>query len=238
MLFRSETIGKILVPTKSGAHVPLTQVAHLNYVRGPQVVKSEDTFLVGYVLFDMKPDNAEVDVVEECQRYLKAKIDSGEFILPKGISYVFAGNYENQVRSQKTLMVVLPVALFIIFMILYFQFHSVITTSLVFSGILVAWSGGFLMIWLYAQPWFLNFSVFGTDMQTLFQIHPINLSIEFSMVTNVTTTKTLWVLPNGPFVVGAPAFWGACDDRAGKGGVRPRSHRSPGQGDEGRARQM
>ena len=172
-----EPIENILVPTRDGAHVPLSQVAHLNYVRGPQVVKSEDTFLVGYVLFDMKPDNAEVDVVEQCQRYLKAKIDSGEFVLPKGISYVFAGNYENQIRSQKTLMVVLPVALFTIFLILYFQFHSVITTSLVFSGILVAWSGGFLMVWFYAQPWFLNFSLFGTDMQTLFQIHPINLSI-------------------------------------------------------------
>ncbi|MFB3104731.1 MAG: efflux RND transporter permease subunit, partial [Pseudomonadales bacterium] len=172
-----ETMGKILVPTKGGAHIPLTQVAHINYVRGPQVVKSEDTFLVGYVLFDMKAGNAEVNVVEDCQRYLEAKIDSGEFILPKGISYVFAGNYENQVRSQKTLMVVLPVALFIIFLILYFHFHSVITTSLVFSGILVAWSGGFLMLWFYAQPWFLNFSVFGTEMQTLFQIHPINLSI-------------------------------------------------------------
>jgi Cu(I)/Ag(I) efflux system membrane protein CusA/SilA len=172
-----EPIEKILVPTRDGAHVPLTQVAHINYVRGPQVVKSEDTFLVGYVLFDMKAGNAEVDVVEDCQRYLTEKINSGEFNLPSGVSYVFAGNYENQIRSQKTLMVVLPVALFAIFLILYFQFRSVITTSLVFSGILVAWSGGFLMVWLYSQPWFLNFSVFGTDMQSFFQIHPINLSI-------------------------------------------------------------
>jgi len=172
-----ESIEKILVPTRDGAHVPLTQVAHINYVRGPQVVKSEDTFLVGYVLFDMKAGNAEVDVVEACQRYLKAKIDSGKFNLPDGVSYVFAGNYENQIRSQKTLMVVLPVALFAIFLILYFQFRSVITTSLVFSGILVAWSGGFLMVWFYSQPWFLNFSILGTDMQSFFQIAPINLSI-------------------------------------------------------------
>ena len=172
-----EPIEKILVPTQDGAHVPLTQVASINYVRGPQVVKSEDTFLVGYVLFDMKAGNAEVDVVEDCQRYLEEKIDSGEFNLPSGVSYVFAGNYENQIRSQKTLMVVLPVALFAIFLILYFQFRSAITTSLVFSGILVAWSGGFLMVWLYAQPWFLNFSILGTEMQTFFQIHPINLSI-------------------------------------------------------------
>ncbi len=172
-----EPIENILVPTRDGAHVPLSQVAHINYVRGPQVVKSEDTFLVGYVLFDMKAGNAEVDVVEDCQRFLEEKIGSGEFILPAGISYVFAGNYENQIRSQKTLMVVLPVALFAIFLILYFQFGSVVTTSLVFSGILVAWSGGFVMLWFYSQPWFLNFSLFGTDMQAFFQIHPINLSI-------------------------------------------------------------
>jgi Cu(I)/Ag(I) efflux system membrane protein CusA/SilA len=125
----------------------------------------------------MKSGNAEVDVVEQCQAYLQEKIDSGQFVLPPGVSYTFAGNYENQIRSQKTLAVVLPLALFIIFLILYFQFKSVMTTSLVFSGILVAWSGGFLMIWFYAQPWFLDFEVFGVNMQNLFQIHPINLSV-------------------------------------------------------------
>jgi Cu(I)/Ag(I) efflux system membrane protein CusA/SilA len=98
-------------------------------------------------------------------------------VLPAGVSYTFAGSYENQVRSEKRLAVVLPLALFIIFMILYFQFRSVVTTGMVFSGIFVAWAGGFLMIWLYGQPWFLDFSVFGTEMRSLFQIHPINLSV-------------------------------------------------------------
>ncbi len=172
-----ESMEKILVPTRGGAQVPLTQVAEINYVRGPQVIKSEDTFLVGYVLFDMKPGGAEVDVVEACQRYLKEKIDSGELVLPSGVSYSFAGNYENQIRSQKTLMVVLPLALLLIFLILYFQFRSTITTSLVFGGIFVAWAGGFILIWFYGQPWFLDFEVFGTNMRTLFQVHPINLSV-------------------------------------------------------------
>lgn len=128
-------------------------------------------------MFDMQPGKAEVNVVEDCQQYLQEKIDSGEFVVPPGVSYAFAGNYENQIRSQKTLMVVLPLALFIIFIILYLQFRSVITTSLVFSGIAIAWAGGFIMLWLYGQPWFLNFDVFGTNMQSLFQIHPINLSV-------------------------------------------------------------
>ncbi len=172
-----ETLGKILVPSRDGAQIPLIQLADIRYIRGPQAIKSEDTFLVGYVLFDMKPGHAEVDVVEDCQRYLKTKIDSGEFVIPSGVSYTFAGSYENQIRAAKTLSVVIPLALFIIFLILYFQFKSVITSLLVFSGIIVAWAGGFLMLWLYGQEWFLNFDVFGVNMRHLFGVHTINLSV-------------------------------------------------------------
>jgi len=164
-------------PAPSGAQFPLIQLAKIDCVRGPQVIESEDTFLVGYVLFDKKPGYAEVDVVEQADAYLKEKIASGELYMPTGVSFNFAGTYENQVRSKKKLMVVLPLALFIIFMILYLQFRSVVTTGLVFTGILVAWAGGFIMIWFYAQPWFLDWNVFGTSMRELFQAHPINLSV-------------------------------------------------------------
>ncbi|MHC4424592.1 MAG: efflux RND transporter permease subunit [Planctomycetota bacterium] len=172
-----ETLGKILVPTAAGPQIPLIQLSEIRYVRGPQAIKSEDTFLIGYVLFDMKPGHAEVDVVEDCKQYLEAKIDSGEFVIPEGVSYTFAGSYENQIRAAKTLSVVIPLALFIIFIILYFQFKSTVTSLLVFSGIIVAWSGGFLMIWLYGQDWFLNFDVFGVNMRELFGVHTINLSV-------------------------------------------------------------
>jgi len=172
-----ESLDRILVPAPDGKQIPLVQLAEIKFVRGPQVIKSEDTFLVGYVLFDKKSGFAEVDVVEEAQEYLKMKMDTGEFVLPAGVSYTFAGNYENQVRAQKKLMVVLPLALFLIFLILHFQFKSASTTALVFSGIIVAWSGGFILIWLYAQPWFLDFTVFGSNMRDLFQVQPINLSV-------------------------------------------------------------
>jgi len=167
-----ETLGRILIPADDGAQIPLEQVADIRYVRGPQMIKSEDTFKTGYVVFDKKPDQAEVDVVEACQAYLGQHLK-----VPRGVSYEFAGSYQNQVRSQKTLALVLPGALFLIFIILYFQFKSVPTTLLVFSGIFVAWSGGFILLWLYAQPWFLDFSVFGVPMRGLFQVHPINLSV-------------------------------------------------------------
>jgi len=172
-----ETLGKILIPAADGAQIPLIQLAEIRYVRGPQAIKSEDTFLIGYVVFDKKPGYAEVDVVEQCLQYLDEKIASAEFVVPEGVTYTFSGTYENQIRAQKTLSVVLPLALLIIFLILYLQFHSVPTSLLIFSGIVVAFSGGFLMIWLYGQPWFLNFDVFGVNMRDLFQMHPINLSV-------------------------------------------------------------
>jgi Cu(I)/Ag(I) efflux system membrane protein CusA/SilA len=172
-----ESMGRILVPAMSGQQIPITELAKIRYVRGPQVIKSEDTFLIGYVVFDKTPGVAEVDVVEEAQAYLLSKIDSGEFVLPKGVSYTFAGSYENQIRAAKTLSLILPIALFAIFMLIYFQFKSVSTTAIVFSGIFVAWSGGFLLVWLYGQPWFLDFSLFGVDMRTLFQVHTINMSV-------------------------------------------------------------
>ncbi|WP_432734835.1 efflux RND transporter permease subunit [Maridesulfovibrio sp. FT414] len=172
-----DSIGNILVSASGGEQIPLSQLAEIRYVRGPQVIKSEDTFLVGYVLFDKRPGFAEVDVVEQVQSFLNSKIKSGELVIPAGVSYEFAGSYENQIRAQKKLSVILPLALIFIVLILYMQFKSMATTMMVFSGIFVAWSGGFLMIWLYGQPWFLDFSMFGTNMRELFQVGPINLSV-------------------------------------------------------------
>lgn len=172
-----DELGSILVPTASGAQIPIIELAEIRFVRGPMVIKSENTFLTGYVIFDKKPGYAEVDVVQDAQRLLQDKIRSGEFDVPAGVSYEFAGSYKNQVRSEKKLMVVMPLALIVIFLILYFQFKHVPTTLLVFSGIFVAWSGGFLMLWLYGQGWFLDFSLFGENMRELFQVRNFNLSV-------------------------------------------------------------
>ncbi|MFT5130856.1 MAG: Cu(I)/Ag(I) efflux system membrane protein CusA/SilA [Rhodothermales bacterium] len=172
-----EDLENILVPGMGGQQIPMRQIANIRYLRGPQVIKSEDTFLLGYVLFDKHAGRAEVDVVEDCQAFLKARIASGELIVPAGVSYEFAGSYENQLRASKTLAVVLPVALFLIFLILYFQFKTVPTTLLVFSGIIVAWAGGFVLIGLYGQTWFMDIDLLGVNLRELFQIQPLNLSV-------------------------------------------------------------
>ena len=167
----------IYVPVVKGSPIPLGELVTIRYEQGAQVIKSEDTFLIGYVLFDKLDGFAEVGVVENAQALIQSKIDSGELIVPKGINYQFTGTYENQIRAEKTLSVVVPLALAIIFLILYFQFRSISTSLMVFTGIAVAFAGGFIMIWLYGQDWFLNINFFGENLRELFQMHTINLSV-------------------------------------------------------------
>lgn len=171
------TLKKIYIPTPTGVQVPLEELVDIEYVRGPQMIKSENTFLVGYVLLDKKDGFSEVDVVEDAQKYIQHKIDSGELIVPSGINYKFSGSYENQIRAEKRLAIIIPLVLFIIFFILYFQFSSITTSLMVFAGIAMAFSGAFIMLWLYGQEWFFDFSLFGTNMRDLFQVHTINLSV-------------------------------------------------------------
>ncbi len=172
-----ESLGKILMPTPTGAQIPLSQLVKFEYMRGPQMIKSEDTFLVGYVLFDKLDGFAEVEVVNAAQAAIQTQIDSGELQVPAGINYKFSGSYENQVRAIKRLSIVIPISLIVIFLLLYFQFKTVIASSIHFSGVFVAFAGGFMMLWLYGQPWFMDFSFAGTNMRDLFQMHTINLSV-------------------------------------------------------------
>jgi Cu(I)/Ag(I) efflux system membrane protein CusA/SilA len=172
-----DDLKSIYIPVEKGNPVPLSELATIRYEQGPQVIKSEDTFLVGYVLFDKLDGFAEVNVVESAQALIQQKIDTGELIVPKGISYQFTGTYENQLRAEKTLAVVVPLALLIIFLILYFQFRSVSTSLMIFTGITVAFAGGFIMMWLYGQDWFMNFSLFGENLRDLFNMKSINLSV-------------------------------------------------------------
>ncbi len=172
-----EALGKILLPTPTGAQIPIRQVVDFEYERGPQAIKSEETFLVGYVLFDKRDGYSEVGVVNDAQAAIEAKIDAGDLIVPAGISYKFSGSYENQVRAEKRLAIIVPLVLGIVFLILYFQFKSVATSLMVFTGIAMAFSGGFIMLWLYGQTWFADFSLFGTNFRDLFQIQTINLSV-------------------------------------------------------------
>ena len=170
-------LARILVPAMNGTQIPLGEIADIGYTKGAQMIKSEDTFLVGYVIFDKVQGQAEVNVVNEADKIIKSDLASGALSLPGGVTYKFAGNYENQIRATKRLAIVIPVSLLIILLLLYFQFRTVTASLIHFSGVFVALSGGFIMLWLYGQHWFMDFSVAGINLRDMFQMHTINLSV-------------------------------------------------------------
>jgi Cu(I)/Ag(I) efflux system membrane protein CusA/SilA len=172
-----DDLKRILISSMNGVQVPLGEIADIDYTRGAQMIRSENTFLVGYVIFDKLENKAEVDVVEEAAKIIKARIDNGSLKLAPGVSYKFAGNYEQEIRATKRLEFLIPVSLLLILLLLYFQFRTVTASFIHFSGVFVAFAGGFIMIWLYGQGWFMNFSVAGINLRDLFQMHTINLSV-------------------------------------------------------------
>jgi Cu(I)/Ag(I) efflux system membrane protein CusA/SilA len=142
-----DALAKIMVPTPAGAQVPIAQLADIKYTIGPGMIKSEDSLLVGYVTFNTR-DRDEVSVVEDAEMLVRSKIESGEFKLPKGYYIKWAGQFENQVRANKRLAVLLPVCLFINFIILYFGLRKVLLSLVIFFAIPVAMSGGFILLYL------------------------------------------------------------------------------------------
>ena len=172
-----DILKQIYLPAANGQQIPLGDLVTIDYEQGAQAIKSEDGFLIGYVLFDKEKGFSEVEVVNRAQKYLAYKIENGELTVPAGINYRFAGNYEQQVRANQRLRIVVPIALAIIFIILYFQFRSVAISFMVFTGVFIAFAGGFIMIGLYDTDWFLNLDFFGRNMRDLFQIQTINLSV-------------------------------------------------------------
>lgn len=171
-----EAIEGTLLTSTNGAQIPLSQVASIRYVRGPQMIKSEDTFLTSYITFGNDEGFTDVDVVEAAQVHLAEQRKSGALNVPAGVTWEFAGAYKQKRELDRTLKLVVPISLFAIFILLYVQFRSTVTTLIIFTGILVAWSGGFILLWLYGQPGFLAHEIFGVNLAQLFNVGPIALS--------------------------------------------------------------
>lgn len=170
-----------LVTASNGAQIPLSEVAEITYTRGPQMIRSENTFLTAYVTFGAVAGYAEVEAVQAASEHLRLAQQHGELSLPSGVSYSFAGSYQQQQSAMQTLQLVVPLSLILIFILLYLQFKEVSTALMVFSGIAVAWGGGFIMLYLYGQSWFANFSIpyitEGITLREIFQFEVTNLSV-------------------------------------------------------------
>lgn len=149
-----DSVSNVLVPTSGGAQVPLGQLATIETVLGPQEIKGERGLLVGYVTMNTR-DRDEVSVVEDAERALKAALSKGEISLPPGYYWEWSGQFENQVRATKRMQILVPLTLMIMFLMLYLGFKRWWIAPIIFLGVLVSASGGFLMLYL----WGANLSV-------------------------------------------------------------------------------
>ncbi len=137
-----EKLRRILVPTPSGAHVPITQLAEISIVKGPPVVKSENARNNAWVYIDISG----IDVgtyVKAAQAAVKQKIE-----LPPGYSIVWSGQYEYMIRAQKRLMIVVPMTLVIIFLLLYFNFKNITESLIVMLSVPFSLTGGLWLMYI------------------------------------------------------------------------------------------
>ncbi|MCI0487182.1 MAG: efflux RND transporter permease subunit, partial [Blastocatellia bacterium] len=160
-----DALGQLLVPAPNGAHIPLAQIAHIRTVPGPVMISSENGLLRGTVTLNVR--NRDVgSFVDEAKQILSERVE-----LPPGYYIEWSGGYENQQRARARLQLVLPAVLAVIFVMLYFTYHSFVEAAHVLLAVPFALTGGVYL--LYALGY--NFSVavwvgfialFGTAVQT------------------------------------------------------------------------
>jgi Cu(I)/Ag(I) efflux system membrane protein CusA/SilA len=147
----AEKLRRVLVPTMNGAQVPLGQLADVQLVAGPAMIKNEEGQLVGYVYVDM----AGRDIggyVEEAKRVVAEKIK-----LPQGYTLSWSGQYEYMQRAKERLIYVVPLTILIIFVLLYFNFQSIAKSLIVLLSVPFSLVGS---IWLlYALDYNLSVAV-------------------------------------------------------------------------------
>ncbi len=160
-----ERIGDILIPTRSGSSVPLSQVAAVVRTSGPGEIASEDGLLRVFVQANVKGRDLGGFVQEVRERV------SREVALPPGVTLRWSGQYENQLRAQKTLSLIMPVVLLIIFILLFVVFHSAAEAAHVLLAVPFALTGGVFLQFLLGYPfsvavWIGYIALFGTAIQT------------------------------------------------------------------------
>ena len=132
---RIDELKKVLVPSPLGQHIPLDQLADIKIVTGPAAIQSENGMLRSLVLLNVKGRDL-IGFVEEAKCPYRKKVK-----VPEGYSIQWAGQYENQVRSTNRLKLLIPLALIINLIIIYFGIKNLRNAAIVFSSVPVAFSG-------------------------------------------------------------------------------------------------
>jgi Cu(I)/Ag(I) efflux system membrane protein CusA/SilA len=137
----------LLITIPPGLQIPLGQLARITATPGPAMINSENGQLRALVQLNVRGRDmgSFVDAAREAlDRELK---------LPAGYSLQFSGQYENQIHARKRLQLVVPLVLVIIFVILYFTFHSAAEAMLVMLSVPFALIGGVYLMWIYQFNW-------------------------------------------------------------------------------------
>jgi Cu(I)/Ag(I) efflux system membrane protein CusA/SilA len=134
-----EDLQRVLVSTSTGQQIPITQLADVNLVKGPTVVKSEGSLLVGYVYVDVAGRDLG-SYVQEAQQIVAQQVP-----MPQGYHLNWSGQYEYMQRAKARLMYVVPLTLLIVFLLLYLNFQSIarsliVLLSVPFAAIGAIWS--------------------------------------------------------------------------------------------------
>jgi Cu(I)/Ag(I) efflux system membrane protein CusA/SilA len=144
-----DALRRVLISTKDGAQIPISQLVDIYFVTGPAMINSENGLLRAYVLMNVRGRDM-VGFVEEASKIVAQKVK-----LPQGYFLQWSGQFENQVRAKKKISILLPVSLLINFLLIYMNFRSIIKSVFIFTAVPVTLAGG---IWLLAFSGF-NFSV-------------------------------------------------------------------------------
>lgn len=142
-----EALKRVQVPMGNMTHIPLAQLADIRYAGGPDMISSENSLLRSIVYLNVKGRDLG-GFVEEA----KSTLDK-ELKLPPGYYIQWSGQWENQVRATKRLRILVPLGLLIIFILLYFTFHSGLEASMVMLSVPFALVGGIYLVWLLGYYW-------------------------------------------------------------------------------------
>src|SRR5882724_7101025 len=145
-----ESLKRLQVQTMNSGPIPLEAVADIKVTEGPPMINSENALLRGTVLFNVRERDLGSTVAEA-----QARLDKMLTKLPKGYFLEWSGQYENLIRSEKTLKMIMPVVLLVIFMCMYFAFHSAREAFFSLITIPFALIGGGLIVYF----WGVNLSV-------------------------------------------------------------------------------
>jgi Cu(I)/Ag(I) efflux system membrane protein CusA/SilA len=142
-----EALREIIVPTPSGAQVPLGQLARLDVVRAPMGIKSEGAVPNAWIYVDVK--NLDVGTyVQKAQRAVNDAIARGAIRLPSGYSIYWSGQYEYMIRARQRLMIAVPLTLLIILLIIYLNTRSLIKTTIVLLAVPFSLVGAIWILYL------------------------------------------------------------------------------------------